>query len=1598
MRYQLSRFLALVNNRQIAHEATAYAINSENSAMRENAAYMESYEARINLMKTAWQEFSLAMGDAIIGDTIIALTNSLTGLASMFTQVVNKVGLLPPVLGAVATAIALLNKNFRITTVSLVTFGKGIASLEINSKTARAALMALGTSLKGLVASTVVGAAFVGLGILLENLISQWAKYTEEVKKAKEEQEIGVESLRNSSEKIEELVKDYRSLSTQTSLNTSESEKLLQVQNDLYQLLPSLAIEVDKNGQAHLYSADMIALEIERLKDLQKHKDIAARRERDKNRDNLFQDIEKQQKSLKEAQDKLSLAEDAKNSWLPFAVSQKDIDEAKQQIDEATYEIKKAYGELAYGINDYVEANLRLSQSYDILSSSDKKYLFNKAEEARKNIEVAESVEDQEKAYSNAQDTITELGKSIANMRTEFGAASASFETEELLSLSENQKKAIIEVQSSIQNGKTDWNVFKTNLESSGISADKTNKILSMLATTLEKGFSLEVIDEAGRSLGKYKNEAEAIAAGVELFHDSVEFAENGVVRFTGAMRDGMSGIEGLQKSIDDTMSSINNLSSAYTTLADGQSLSHDTMLDLINKYPTLAKYLAETGDLTFNNGEMLKSVAEIERQVRAEEVRLALESVENKKNELESKQNLIRQYYENYLKAGYSIDNWMIGSGLTKEEKEELNKYTQEYSTLLAQLKILEQPLSFKSSKKSTSSSSSSSKDAPKRLDPTKAKINEINKAANELAETNEKLEESIESLIASGNYNQALSDTNDLYRNQKKEINLLIKANKELLSSKNNLEKNNSKYKNMSLWFDKNGEATTQYFDDYNALKTGSAQEAMQKVFDEQQQYIKAIIENNGVIDDLYKEINNTVNNTLELIQSVADDSVARSNRKISLLGNINTQEEKELLVKYTEEIITALKTEKTRIFNEVAALDKLINDPNTSEPMRQIALENRKKYADLGNSVNLEIIQEAEKLGQVQAEALVHSFNQTIEGLEYQKSLLGDSEEDKKKAKEISEAILEERLKAREKLNNQIIELERKLTTNINNEERMRVQTKLDYLQEYNKDYYRESIAISREIGQAQAESLVRSFNQSIEELEYEKSLLGNSEEDTKRIAEINAEIIKQRIAAQAQMNLQILQLEKDLAEELDMIQQIRLQTELENLRKFNREYKLETANLLNDIKKDRESWADNIIANYKKMLEKQKELELDALDRIEEAEKKNHENTMSRYKKELDSIKEIIDTQLKAFERENETEDYDREMSKLISEESDIQSKLNLARLDDSLAGKARVKELEEDLANIREQIEDKRRERERTLQRNTLEDLLEDREKHISELEEAEDERHESELERIETEKEKIESKYQSMLEDEKFYYEMKQNLMSDDTAVVEGQLAIIKSKYGELFSELTKQAEELGTMFSTLNSNFQLDFEYLDKIPSFPSNTQNSESKLLNEREAAWKEYLENKRRAEAMGSNKGDEFYKLKSRNDELRDKYKFIDGSYADLKDLEYYHDGGEVGTGRKISDWLKKYLKSDEIPAILKRKELVLNDPNNFANQIISSALGSLSAFQPVTSNVSNNTGTTIGKIDVFIEGGVKDGLDFAEKFVGSLSRKGVRIGRR
>ncbi|OME55374.1 phage tail tape measure protein [Paenibacillus odorifer] len=535
----------------------------------------------------------------------------------------------------------------------------------------------------------------------------------------------------------------------------------------------------------------------------------------------------------------------------------------------------------------------------------------------------------------------------------------------------------------------------------------------------------------------------------------------------------------------------------------------------------------------------------------------------------------------------------------------------------------------------------------------------------------------------------------------------------------------------------------------------------------------------------------------------------------------------------------------------------------------------------------------------------------------------------------------------------------------------------------------------------------------------EIDISKAKMGQFKEGT---AEYNAEakiqvgLIKKQIEANQELiKFTEIQIKN---EELTAAERAKYKEELNDLILANYEY----AKSIKDIN---EQYADNVVENYKKMLQKQKDLELAALDEKIKAEEIRHNNVLKNYEDEMSKFEEDINARLKSMDRLNASEDHESELQKLLKEREKVQNKYNTILNNDSFEDKSKRKELLEQLAQIDEDITEKQKDRGREIAQQALQDQLEDRKDFIDKQITAENNGYDNRKEIYDKEKETLEKHWNSILEDETYFSDLKKQLMSDDAAVVESTLGTIRGKYDVFFEYLKSQATTLGSMFSTLNSNFQIDYKNLDGSPNSNSGSGNSASNNSSNnsnsnqttdktaiRDSAWKEYLNNKKRAEELGKeiqkgvSKSDEEAKrkqianLSSINESYRKQYTFQDGSYNQLKDLKYYHEGGEAGVeGTTSKKWWNKILKSNEVPAILKKKEVVLDDPIEFINQLAGQIMGNLSSMvSPTKTSNGVSSGTIIENIHLTVTAPITNGYDFADELVSGLGRKGVRIGRR
>ena len=97
---------ALMTNFDIAENVVKTSANSEGSATAEHKKWLESIEAKTNQLKAAWEGLSQAfMNDAGLKKVLDAGT----GILSVLTEIIDKVGTIPTLAGVAAAALSFKN-------------------------------------------------------------------------------------------------------------------------------------------------------------------------------------------------------------------------------------------------------------------------------------------------------------------------------------------------------------------------------------------------------------------------------------------------------------------------------------------------------------------------------------------------------------------------------------------------------------------------------------------------------------------------------------------------------------------------------------------------------------------------------------------------------------------------------------------------------------------------------------------------------------------------------------------------------------------------------------------------------------------------------------------------------------------------------------------------------------------------------------------------------------------------------------------------------------------------------------------------------------------------------------------------------------------------------------------------------------------------------------------------------------------------------------------------------------------------------------------------------------------------------------------------
>jgi TP901 family phage tail tape measure protein len=565
--YQLSRFLVLMQRFKTAQAATKDALDSNGSAYRENGIYMDSYQAKVNRLSNAWTEFTVAMQKDVLGSGINDATAGLTGLTTVLTSVVDHFGLLPPLFGLLGAGLLGVSGKFKTLATTMVVGTEKMTATQLSTigleqGMSRAAIAAdvFKVSLRGLMVASVVGIAFAAIGVAVEGIVNAFSKYSEHQQKVKTETDNLTQSYANNKDQIDGLVAKYSEMSDKVNkgILPSTDKEYLATQQQLYKLLPSVADNVDKNGQAHLRSADAVKQEVLYLKqlstlDAKKFVDDFSKNVGDITKQ--INDLQKQIDNLNNNAPKGTVAFDKAGVKKPELsvddqinqmINQKEMSALVDQTADAYKKLGSVYAQsLGYqnGLNksDQTYINTLVDKNKNILNTKD----------------GMAKVEEEIKAFVVKAEEVRSV---VGNM----------FPTDQIAKFTPAQIQVFDQMATSAKNGNTNFAGFAKALEKAGFSADETAKIIKAASGVTDTNTKA-----VNSSSSAYKTYKDALDAANKSMNDLTTSSEL-IAGFSQKANDNLFNLIGTYEA----------LSNVTNRTADQNALLDDTYNKLSSMFP----------------------------------------------------------------------------------------------------------------------------------------------------------------------------------------------------------------------------------------------------------------------------------------------------------------------------------------------------------------------------------------------------------------------------------------------------------------------------------------------------------------------------------------------------------------------------------------------------------------------------------------------------------------------------------------------------------------------------------------------------------------------------------------------------------------------------------------------------------------------------------------------------------------------------------------------------------------------------------------------------------------------------------------------------
>ena len=593
--------------------------NSAGSAMNENEKYMQSLQARINQVRSEFEQLAVKVGEAFLSEGIVSFTSVLGKLFESLVKVVDSFGALPLLLTSVGAAILLVNNRFRLLFANIATGRTSVATLSqaflataTSANIAAISTNALKVAFRGLGASLVVLAPLMAVGYALEFVIGKMTESRERSEELKRGMKEMTESFSLAENDIKSLASSIKDMEEQLSKGAVPDDKLseftselIEKRNELANLMPSLKKGEDEYGNAILYSNSMVETQIslsERQLELQKQIDDAkAKKEEIENIKTLeleYQKLNKQiesqvallqNRAIHAGQNKFLLGEqvldDFKIQDLDDAVSK--LDELKVKRQEAMQDGDKSLVKRLDDEIDNFTGILYNAQLMQMEQEAIKQQIVSGSQQA-----LLEILENNNAIDESTQTMISNIAELLAT--SELSTEEVKTLIDEIAFSLQNDDAFQVAIQS-YQNAMTQLESAREKFNSGQISEEaymgqvKTvSKEMDVIISKIDEMAKRRKIDIDSSAYKEFIQELNILGNGMEdIVQKAKQISESTGIPFAQAFAQAQAASE----SVDSLTDSLENVNSVLGAIRDNNS---DVLTDVLLETDRLVQSLYE--------------------------------------------------------------------------------------------------------------------------------------------------------------------------------------------------------------------------------------------------------------------------------------------------------------------------------------------------------------------------------------------------------------------------------------------------------------------------------------------------------------------------------------------------------------------------------------------------------------------------------------------------------------------------------------------------------------------------------------------------------------------------------------------------------------------------------------------------------------------------------------------------------------------------------------------------------------------------------------------------------------------------------------------